>query len=202
MAGAVERLVPQARTGLKWPNDVYLDGRKLCGILAEAVGPGAAPQGASRSRGGIVLGIGLNVHQREFDFPPGLDRPATSLRLAGAEGVDRGDLAGRILARLRSLLDPWPSRISPALLEEYARLDLLRGEPLEILPGPVGVAGPDADRGAEGGGAGSVRGVGDGIQPDGSLRLLVREGDLLPSRVIEVRSGSVRILSDPRGGGA
>jgi BirA family biotin operon repressor/biotin-[acetyl-CoA-carboxylase] ligase len=57
---------------IKWPNDVWIDGRKVAGILVEA-----RPQ-----EGWAVLGIGLNVATTEF--PPPLQSTATSLRLAGA----------------------------------------------------------------------------------------------------------------------
>lgn len=189
VAGALEGLALRARIGLKWPNDVYLDGGKVCGILAEGVGLGESAGGSRRRRGGVVLGVGLNVHQRASDFPSWLDRPATSLRVAGATDADRGGLARGILAGLQRRLEPWPGRIPGAALEEYARLDLLRGEALEVVPGPERGVG----RGGEGG---AFTGVGDGIGPDGSLRVLVREGDLFPGRAVEVKSGSVRLLSE------
>ena len=60
---------------IKWPNDVYLDGRKLAGILVEARGDCA------------VVGIGVNVDTRAEEFPDDLDYPATSLRIASARPV-------------------------------------------------------------------------------------------------------------------
>ena len=71
---------------IKWPNDIWVDGRKLAGILVEG-----RPQ-----EGWAVLGIGLNVSTRAF--PPELSGIATSLRLAGhtsePEARARGDAAG------------------------------------------------------------------------------------------------------------
>ena len=72
---------------LKWPNDVLVGGRKLCGLLAEVPVPGA-----------VVLGIGLNVTTRPDELPPG----ATSLLLEGATTTDRDTL---LRALLRSLAD-------------------------------------------------------------------------------------------------
>ena len=69
-AVAVSEAVP-LETRIKWPNDVWIDGRKVAGILVEG-----RPQ-----EGWAVLGIGLNVTTEEF--PPELN--ATSLRLAGAD---------------------------------------------------------------------------------------------------------------------
>lgn len=55
---------------IKWPNDIYVSGKKLSGILAEAVWSG-------ENLRGLVIGIGLNVNQRTFSPP--LDERATSL---------------------------------------------------------------------------------------------------------------------------
>lgn len=75
---------------LKWPNDVLVDGRKLCGVLAEVPVAGAA-----------VLGIGLNVSTREDELP---HAGATSLRLAGATTTDRDTLLRAVLRALGDVL--------------------------------------------------------------------------------------------------
>ena len=63
----------QAGATIKWPNDVWIDGRKVAGILVEG-----RPQ-----EGWAVLGVGLNVSTERF--PDELAESATSLRLAGAD---------------------------------------------------------------------------------------------------------------------
>jgi BirA family biotin operon repressor/biotin-[acetyl-CoA-carboxylase] ligase len=65
---AIRRLCPGLSPRLKWPNDVLLDGAKVCGILAEQTGEW------------IVLGVGINVFQSREDLPPGVS--ATSLKLS------------------------------------------------------------------------------------------------------------------------
>lgn len=70
---------------LKWPNDVLVGDRKLCGILAEV------------AAGQVVLGIGLNVSTRSDELPP--DRPATSVLLEGGT-ADRLTLLRAILRAL------------------------------------------------------------------------------------------------------
>lgn len=87
---AAIRDVTGLEAGLKWPNDVLLPGpggpeQKVCGILCELL-----PEG-------VVVGAGLNVHHAEADLPV---PTATSLRLAGAPGVDRGRLLAAYLLRL------------------------------------------------------------------------------------------------------
>jgi BirA family biotin operon repressor/biotin-[acetyl-CoA-carboxylase] ligase len=82
---------------LKWPNDVLVDGRKACGILAELPVPGVA-----------VVGIGLNVTTREAELP---HAAATSLQLAGAATTDRGTLLKAVLRALRiAVADPVAGR--------------------------------------------------------------------------------------------
>src|SRR4029453_18797382 len=68
------------RCGIKWPNDIWVDGRKLSGILLEG-----RPQ-----EGWAVIGIGLNVGTARDEFPDELRETATSLAIeSGADpGVD------------------------------------------------------------------------------------------------------------------
>ncbi len=193
VAQMVEGLLPNARVGLKWPNDVLIDGAKVCGVLAEA------SRGAG---GGVVLGIGLNVRQRADEFPPELEQTATSLALAGAPSPDRAKLVLGVLSRLRSYLEPWPADLSGSILGEVTRLDLLRGVPVRVT-GAGGVraggSGSDADGVAGRTGGGSPEGeshgfvgLGEGIGSDGFLRVGVRSEAGWSS--LTVRSGSVRLL--------
>ncbi|MCG3114680.1 MAG: biotin--[Candidatus Manganitrophus sp. SA1] len=79
----------QRTTGLavqiKWPNDIVLDDKKLAGILLESEvrGEQSPP---------LVVGVGVNVNIGLTDFPPELQKTATSLRIALGRPVDRADL--------------------------------------------------------------------------------------------------------------
>ncbi len=85
------REVARVDAGLKWPNDVLVDGLKCGGILAESVGES------------VVVGAGLNISLDRDELP----RPdAISLRLAGAE-VDRNLLLAAVLDEFGDLLDCW-----------------------------------------------------------------------------------------------
>ena len=95
MARAVASVVPngEERVGLKWPNDVQVDGAKICGILAELLPAGDA----------VVIGAGLNVSMTREQLPI---PTATSLALAGAtlHGDELADAAlVGYLAELREL---------------------------------------------------------------------------------------------------
>jgi BirA family transcriptional regulator, biotin operon repressor / biotin---[acetyl-CoA-carboxylase] ligase len=115
---------------IKWPNDVWLDRRKLAGILVEG-----RPQ-----QGWAVLGVGLNVSTTEF--PEELRDSATSLRLAGIE-TD----VETILDALLLSLDRWLRAPHAAVLAAWRRRDAIRGETVRWTSGDGTAAGID-DSGA------------------------------------------------------
>ena len=94
MSSSVDALIGGGRTGLKWPNDVQVDGLKVCGVLAELV-PGSA----------VIVGTGVNLILDRDELPV---PTATSLRIAGVGGTveELADLVlSRYLSRLDELLD-------------------------------------------------------------------------------------------------
>ncbi len=117
--------------GLKWPNDVLVDGGKLAGILAEVAAP--APV--------IVVGLGLNVTLTAEEAP---DPAATSLLMLGLSAVDRNTLARKILGELAVRVDAWRSAggADPALVADYRRHSLTLGSRVRAtLPGDREVVG-------------------------------------------------------------
>ena len=120
----------EAEAAIKWPNDVWIDGRKVAGILVEG-----RPQD-----GWAVLGIGLNVTTREF--PPELADQATSLRLAGVETDVETVLAGLLRA-----LDDWLHAPPARVLAAWRERDALKGERVRWAGGE-GVADGIDDSGA------------------------------------------------------
>jgi BirA family transcriptional regulator, biotin operon repressor / biotin---[acetyl-CoA-carboxylase] ligase len=81
---------------LKWPNDVLVEDRKICGVLGELVTPPSGPA--------VVIGAGLNVSLAEEELPVA---HATSLRLAGAATTDRQVLLRAYLRALEHRYDRW-----------------------------------------------------------------------------------------------
>ena len=96
---------------VKWPNDVWIDRRKVAGILVEG-----RPQ-----EGWAVLGIGLNV--LTTSFPPELAEIATSLHLSGTETS-----RDQVLADLLLCLSEWLSAPPDAVLSAWRSRDALKGE--------------------------------------------------------------------------
>jgi BirA family biotin operon repressor/biotin-[acetyl-CoA-carboxylase] ligase len=114
------------RCQIKWPNDIWLDRRKLAGILVEG-----RPQ-----EGWAVLGIGLNVTTEAF--PAELRETATSLRLTGIEASTEA-----VLARLLDCLDEWLEAPDDAVLAAWRERDALRGEPVRWTGGEGTAEGID-----------------------------------------------------------
>ncbi|MGH3595258.1 MAG: biotin--[acetyl-CoA-carboxylase] ligase [Mycobacterium sp.] len=117
--------------GLKWPNDVLVDGGKLAGILAEVAAP--APV--------IVVGLGLNVTLTADEAP---DPAATSLLMLDSSVTDRNMLVRRILRELVTRINSWRTAggADPALVADYQRYSLTLGSRVQAtLPGDRDVVG-------------------------------------------------------------
>jgi BirA family transcriptional regulator, biotin operon repressor / biotin---[acetyl-CoA-carboxylase] ligase len=125
---AAEQLESGIECAIKWPNDVWLDGRKLAGVLIEA-----KPQD-----GWAVIGVGLNLAITRGEFPPELQETATSL--GGGTSADR---ARRALDRQ---LDRWVEADREAILTAWQDRDALRGREVS-WDGGVGVADGIEDSG-------------------------------------------------------
>jgi BirA family biotin operon repressor/biotin-[acetyl-CoA-carboxylase] ligase len=128
-AVAVAEALPAA-AAIKWPNDVWVDGCKVAGILVEG-----RPQ-----EGWAVLGIGLNVTTREF--PAELEGLATSLHLSGSDA----DVESVTASVIRSL-DRWLGAPAPDVLPAWRERDALKGRRVRWGEGE-GVADGIEDGGA------------------------------------------------------
>ena len=118
VSDAVEALGP-ARTQVKWPNDVWIEGRKVAGVLIEARPPRWA-----------VIGVGLNVSIADEEFPPDLRWPATS--------VGHGATVDAALAELDDRLGEWVDAPPDRVLAAYRERDALRGRGVAWEGGPAG----------------------------------------------------------------
>ncbi|MBR4960867.1 MAG: biotin--[Clostridia bacterium] len=137
------------KTGIKWVNDIYLDGRKVCGILTEAA---FTPDGSALQY--AVLGIGVNVASPEGDFPPELTSIAASV--FGDPGEDmRPQLAAEIVNRFFGC---YPRLREKEFWQAYRDRLFLRGQPVQILWG-------------------SEKGSGICLDVDRDFRLLVQRED-------------------------
>ena len=84
---------------IKWPNDILIDGKKVCGILTKLVS-----DTKSNTLTHAVIGIGVNVNQTAGGFPDELAQKAGSLRIALDREIDRAVLCAQIITQLDTLL--------------------------------------------------------------------------------------------------
>ncbi|MEP6485264.1 MAG: biotin--[acetyl-CoA-carboxylase] ligase [Rudaea sp.] len=137
------------RVGLKWPNDVLVDDRKLAGILVELGGEFLGPCFA-------VIGIGINVRlPNEID----IDQPYVDIAsLAGDRPPGRNRLIGRLIQRLAESTDEFVAHGFAAFEQRFAEHDLLAQR--RVLVHAAGAV---------------LEGVADGVDARGALR--VRHGE-------------------------
>jgi BirA family biotin operon repressor/biotin-[acetyl-CoA-carboxylase] ligase len=117
---AAEAVAP-VRCGVKWPNDVWIDERKLAGVLVEA-----RPE-----EGWAVIGVGINVAIASEDFPPELRDTATSLMPTEAEGglpAGGSPSVRTTLGALNDSLGRWLDASDDEILSAYRARDALGGK--------------------------------------------------------------------------
>ena len=111
------KVVPQ----IKWVNDVFIDGKKVCGILTEA--------SVDFETGGLeyaVLGIGINIFPPHGGFPEEIDKVATAVfKDKNAESNARNRLAAEVIKQLELLPENFTSA---EILEEYKQRSMLIGK--------------------------------------------------------------------------
>jgi BirA family biotin operon repressor/biotin-[acetyl-CoA-carboxylase] ligase len=172
---AAEALSPSIECAIKWPNDVWVEGRKLAGVLIEA----------KPEERWAVIGVGLNLAIEPGEFPPELRDTATSLWIeragegrgeAGRRGGSAGEMrraTGRRTAvdearrALDRALDRWVAAEREATLAAWRSRDALRGREVSWADGS---------------------GVADGIEDSGDL-VVVAGGDRVVLGAGEVHLG-------------
>ncbi len=137
-----------AAVGVKWPNDVLADGRKLAGILVES-------QVSGRQISSVIVGIGINVTQS--DFPEPISKIATSLALLSATDSAREPLLADVLSHFEAKLELLTNQGLAGIAEALRPHDALMGRRLRVE---------------------SVEGTGAGIDTSGRLLVRSNNGQL------------------------
>ena len=154
--GIAKALAAAAKTGvaIKWPNDVWLNGRKVCGILCEL----------HNSQGGfpsVVAGFGLNVNLRYGDLPEGLQGLATSLAIEAGRTFDRHEVLAETLRGFDRCYREWREAGLRPFLDELNTLNALRGRRVTMALTGEPLAGVAGD-----------------IREDGGLELRLDDGSV------------------------
>lgn len=111
VSGAIEK-VAGIRPGVKWVNDLIVNGKKICGILTEM-----SVEGESGCVRYVITGIGVNCNQEETDFPENLRAIASSLYIESGKKISRAKLAAEIIKSLDKMREDFPDS-----LDEYLSL--------------------------------------------------------------------------------
>lgn len=107
---------------LKWPNDIFISGKKAAGILAEM-------EGENSRRRFVILGVGINVNWEAESLPADLRETATSLRAEAGREFDRGALLHGTLEELEEDYALFRQEgFSEKMREEWNRLSLANGK--------------------------------------------------------------------------
>lgn len=127
-AMAVEKGIRE-QTGLdcqiKWPNDIVLNGRKICGILTEM----STEEDSIRY---VVVGIGINVNTK--DFPEEISKTATSLAIETGHIVRRAPLVASILKAWEGFYETYKKTLDLSLLKEEYNSHLVNiGREVKVL---------------------------------------------------------------------
>lgn len=153
--------------GIKWPNDIVYDGRKLCGILVEM-------EAAAEQVHFLVIGIGINVNQELADFPPDLRDAAVSLGMIAGRRVERLPLVQRFLDAFEEDYDRYCRDGFAAARQAWLSYQVTLGKAVRVQAGPEEFTGEAC-----------------GLDDDGSL--LVRLGGGQVRRCI---AGEVTLLKE------
>jgi len=129
--------------GLKWPNDILRDGRKLAGLLIDLRGETSGPSL-------VVLGLGLNVHLAPKDAAL-IDQPWISLRESLPAPVDRNRLAGLLVLHLGEMFRVFEQAGFEAFRAEWERHHLYAGKAVCLHAGHEDVVGTVEGTDAHGG---------------------------------------------------
>ena len=136
---------------LKWPNDLYLGGKKCGGVLIDLV------QSANQDWI-IVVGVGLNVAMSESGGTD-IDQPWTDLGSHTDIPVVRNELAGRLLEALVPLLSGWQVGAVSQWRSCWARRDLMAGHQISVQQGGHAISGRA-----------------EGVDLSGALQVATRDG--------------------------
>jgi BirA family transcriptional regulator, biotin operon repressor / biotin---[acetyl-CoA-carboxylase] ligase len=169
VAKALWQMGVEAR--IKWPNDLLVGGKKLCGILAESSARNATGPASERYLDYVILGVGMNANldPAELGVP---DREVTTIRYELGRDVNLLDLLRALLSDLETEL----GRIKDfgAVLEDWRNLNCTLGERVRVL------------RLGE-----TMEGRAVGLTAEGALLLSTRQGtvELFEGEIEHLRQG-------------
>lgn len=119
VATAMDKLA-KVNTEIKWVNDIYLNGKKVCGILSEAMSDVESGQISN-----VIIGMGINFSIKQTDFPEELQQTATSLFPKQEPTISRNALIAEIWNQFYLILSNLPNQ---SFLDEYRAKSFVLGK--------------------------------------------------------------------------
>jgi BirA family biotin operon repressor/biotin-[acetyl-CoA-carboxylase] ligase len=150
---------------IKWPNDIMINGKKICGILTEL-------SAEIDQINYVVAGIGINVNHQKKDFPLDIVDRATSLMLVSGKTYRRIELLVNILANYDKVYLEYQKKGFSYILEQWRKLNCTLGHEVKVISQDEVYYGTAID-----------------IDKDGQLMVQTPEGDL---RYVIVGDVSIR----------
>ena len=118
--------VSNKKANIKWVNDIYIEGKKVCGILTEA-----AFNIETSKLDYAIVGIGINVCPPEGGFPEDISEIATAIFEKSSDAVNkRSILVGHLLNYFMEYYESFDKR---AYLDEYISRSMIIGQPISVL---------------------------------------------------------------------
>lgn len=99
---------------IKWPNDIYINDKKVCGFLTEMVANADAVEA-------IICGIGINLNHQEEDFSDMIRHRATSIRLHHSEEINRYQFLKRLIEEIEKRYHQFLNSSFETIRDEYIR---------------------------------------------------------------------------------
>jgi BirA family biotin operon repressor/biotin-[acetyl-CoA-carboxylase] ligase len=113
---------------LKWPNDILIDSKKVCGLLCEIKKKNRAPDG-------VIIGIGINVNQIPEQFPDHLKNIATSIRIVNGFPIDRLAVIQSFLTNLDCEYQTYLDEGESSVIKKWSLNTKLFGKKVSIKHG-------------------------------------------------------------------
>ncbi|WP_321340990.1 biotin--[acetyl-CoA-carboxylase] ligase [Breoghania sp.] len=138
------RKVTGINAEVKWPNDILVDGRKLCGILCELV---LTDEGEVAN---VIAGIGININMAEADLPPELEGIATSLAMESGCNQDENVLIEAMFTEIETWTALWEEKGFSPIRKAWIKRSCTIGQVILFDAGDTRLTGTATDLGSDG----------------------------------------------------
>ena len=131
VAKATEKIL-NLNPKLKWPNDVLISGKKVCGVLLES-------EFSFNKLNYLIIGIGINVNQDSNDFEKNLKNVAASLKMVAKKSVDRLELLTKVLQQLEIVYHQFLHSQFDSLCREWKKRVCFKENAVVSIRTPEGI---------------------------------------------------------------